>query len=394
VLRIKNVVKIANGVRERLRAGIRPGEAEQFRWHVRDCVERIEGICQRAGVTPDDLPIPSRKAYHFLKGIDLENLPLADGRPERSSGKRVGIKNVVRNKQAILRQISRLARDSELDGLERERIADTLGRVVGQIEDLCERQGGSPADLPGPSRASYALMKFLSVESNLDAHLAATRRTLEIARDVAREREEERLRVDVEFDHMGSLWQCKRHGNGLAIRIDEGFIRAEDRVLEAIVRSMIVKRTRARKQVVEGFVSSEEYTDVVLELDLVAEVTAEEPRGVAYDLDELFDAVNRDYFGGQMSRPRLAWTRRLTSSHFGHYEPIRDRVVLSLTLDDRSVPRFVVQYILYHELLHRQHPARWVNGRYRSHTSEFRREERKFRRYDEAEQWLGKLAAS
>ncbi len=394
MLRIKNIVKIANGVRERLRAGIPPGEAEQFRRHVRQCVARIEHICERAQATPDDLPTPSRKAYHFLKGIDLGNLPAADGRRESSPGKRVGMKNVVRNKRAILREVSRLARNSELSDAERERIAGMLRRVVDQIEHLCERQGGSPADLPGPSRTSYALMKFLTIQGNLDAHLDATLRTIRMASDLVRERYGEHWHVAVEFDHMASLWQCRTRGNVVAIRIDEGFVHADDEVVEAIIRSMIVRKTRARERLVQEFVSSEEYTDVVLELDLAAEVTAEETRGVAYDLDELFDTVNREYFGGKMSRPRLTWTRRLTQSRFGHHEPARDRIVVSLTLDDRRVPRFVVEFILYHELLHRRHPARWINGRYRSHTPEFRREERKFRQYDEAEQSLGKLAAS
>jgi hypothetical protein len=394
VLRIRNVVKIAQSVRERLRAGIPPAEAESFGEFLQQTVRRIEQICANAGTTPDDLPTPSRKAYHFLKGIDLEDLPVAHDPGKPAPGKRIGMKNVVRNKRGMLREISGLARNSGLDEAERERIAGTIRRVVDQIEGLCERHGGSPADLPGPSRTSYALMKFLTIRANLEAHLDATVRTLGMARELVRERYGDHLRVDVEFEHMASLWQCRTRGNVVAIRIDEGFIHADDEVLEAIVRSMMVRKTRARERLVQEFVSSEEYTDVVLELDLAAEVTAEKPRGVAYDLNDLFEAVNREYFGGEMSRPRLTWTRRLTQSRFGHHEPARDRIVLSLTLDDRRVPRFVAEFILYHELLHRKHPARWVNGRYQSHTPEFRREERKFRQYDEAEQWLGKLAAS
>lgn len=387
-------MKIAQSVRERLRDGIPPTEVESFGGFVRQTVRRIERICANAGATPDDLPTPSRKAYHFLKGIDLQDLPVAEGRPRSSPGKRVGMKNVVRNKRRMLREISRLAREPELGEVERERLADTLRRVVDQIERLCERQGGCPADLPGPSRTSYALMKFLSIRANLDAHLDATLRTLGMARELVRERYGDHLQVEVEFDHMASLWQCRTRGKVVAIRIDEGFIHADDKVIEAIIRSMIVRKTHARERLVQEFVSSEAYADVVLELDLVAEVTAEEPRGVAYNLSELFEAINQEYFGGEVSRPRLTWTRRLTQLRFGHHEPARDRIVLSLTLDDRRVPGFVVEFILYHELLHRRHPARWINGRYRAHTPEFRREERKFRQYDEAERWLGKLAAS
>jgi predicted SprT family Zn-dependent metalloprotease len=136
------------------------------------------------------------------------------------------------------------------------------------------------------------------------------------------------------------------------------------------------------------FAQTDAYRDVLLELDLAAEVDADRPEGVAYDLDELFDEVNAAYFGGQMARPRLAWTDRLTSRRFGHFDPQRDRVVISRTLDSESVPRFVVEYIVYHELLHRKLGSKWAGTRSRSHTPEFRREERKFARWQEAEKWM------
>lgn len=394
MLRIRNVVKIAQRVRETLRQGVPPDEVEGFKEYVLQTTRRIEEICDRAGATPAQLPTPSRKAYQFLKDIDFGDLPLAESRAGTSPRKTVAVKNVVRNKRAILRTISKAAAAESPDPDERSRIAGMIDQSVAGIERICERHGASPASLPGPSRAGYALLKFLSTGSNLELHLEATRRATRIARAVMESREVDKLDVVVDFTHMNSLWKCGTRGNTVYAEIDEGFIHAPDEVLEAIVRSMLVRKTRAREHLVYDFVKSEEYTDVILELDLAAEVDAEEPRGVAHDLEDLFESVNRDYFGGSMSRPRLAWTRRLTHRKFGYYDPARDRVMLSLTLDDRNVPRFVVEYLVYHELLHRQYPSQLVNGRYRSHTSEFKSAERTFRRYDEAEQWLDKLATS
>jgi len=381
-------------VRETLRQGVPPGEVESFKEYVLQTTRRIEQICDRAGATPQQLPTPSRKAYQFLKDIDFGNLPLAENRAGAAPRKTVAIKNVVRNKRPILRAISKAAAAEPPDPDEPSRIAGTIDRSVAAIERICERQGASPANLPGPSRASYALLKFLSTDSNLESHLQATRRATRIARAAMESREVGELHVVVEFTHMNSLWKCGTRGSAVQLEIDEGFIRAPDRLLEAVDGSMLVRKTRAREHLIYDYVKSEEYTDVILELDLAAEVDAEEPRGVAHDLEERFESVNRDYFGGSMSRPRLAWTRRLTHRRFGYYDPTRDRVMLSLTLDDRNVPRFVVEYLVYHELLHRQYPSQLVNGRYRSHTAQFKRAERRFRRYDEAEQWLSKLAAS
>ncbi|MBV9389693.1 MAG: M48 family metallopeptidase, partial [Chroococcidiopsidaceae cyanobacterium CP_BM_ER_R8_30] len=74
----------------------------------------------------------------------------------------------------------------------------------------------------------------------------------------------------------------------------------------------------------------------------------------------------------------------------GHYEPARDRAVLSLSLDDQRVPEFVIEFVMYHELLHKQHREKWLNNRLFVHTPEFRQDERKFKQYEQAEQWLKK----
>ena len=72
----------------------------------------------------------------------------------------------------------------------------------------------------------------------------------------------------------------------------------------------------------------------------------------------------------------------------GHYEPLRDRIVMSRTLDSSHVPQMVVELVLYHELLHKHHGAKLLNGKRMVHTPEFRRSERQFRHYQEAQQWL------
>ncbi len=115
-------------------------------------------------------------------------------------------------------------------------------------------------------------------------------------------------------------------------------------------------------------------------------------RGAFHDLAESFDRVNARYFSGAMPRPRLTWSRSFTGRKFGHYDWILDTVMVSRTLDARDVPAFVVDYIMYHELLHKKHGLRWVEGRGYAHTAEFYREERQFERYREAEQVIERLA--
>jgi hypothetical protein len=115
-------------------------------------------------------------------------------------------------------------------------------------------------------------------------------------------------------------------------------------------------------------------------------------RGAFFDLGDSFDRVNARYFGGEMKRPRLTWSRSFTRRKFGHYDHVKDWVMVSSTLDQPQVPEFVVDFLMYHELLHKKHGIHWVNGRGLAHTRAFYADERRFERFDEAEAWLKKLA--
>ena len=65
-----------------------------------------------------------------------------------------------------------------------------------------------------------------------------------------------------------------------------------------------------------------------------------------------------------------------------------DRVIrVSPVLDAREVPRFVVEWVVYHELLHHVLPVEQAGGRSRYHTRRFKTLERAFAHYDEAKQW-------
>ena len=116
--------------------------------------------------------------------------------------------------------------------------------------------------------------------------------------------------------------------------------------------------------------------------------------GSYHDLIESFDRVNRKYFNGSLTRPRLAWSGRLSRRVFGHYDLIHDTVSVGSALDDPGVPQYVVDFIMYHELLHKKHGAAWSNDRMNVHTSEFKRDERKFEQYKAAESFIRQLSRS
>jgi predicted metal-dependent hydrolase len=102
--------------------------------------------------------------------------------------------------------------------------------------------------------------------------------------------------------------------------------------------------------------------------------------------------VNAVYFEGRMPKPALVWNRTLTARKFGHYQPVRDTVMVSVSLDDPKVPAYVVDFVMYHELLHKKHGVTTLNGRRLAHSPEFRADERRYAEYREAERLLNELA--
>lgn len=111
-------------------------------------------------------------------------------------------------------------------------------------------------------------------------------------------------------------------------------------------------------------------------------------KGTVYDLDEIFDAMNERYFRGAIARPVLTWSAKKTYRILGHHDAHHDHIAISRSLDSTDTPRFVVEYVIFHEMLHIAHPTRHINGRRHSHTPAFRRDEKKFGHYERAEAWI------
>lgn len=112
------------------------------------------------------------------------------------------------------------------------------------------------------------------------------------------------------------------------------------------------------------------------------------PQGTHYDLDALFEALRERYFGPLMGKPRLGWSGRLSRTLLGHYDHAHHAIVLSSWLDRAEVPQFVVEYVLFHEMLHLVHPVEHRRDRRAVHTAVFREEERRFAGFAEAKAWL------
>jgi len=115
------------------------------------------------------------------------------------------------------------------------------------------------------------------------------------------------------------------------------------------------------------------------------------PQGHLYDLDEVFEAVNLRFFHGLLGRPTLTWSAHVAKRMLGHYDAAHNTIVVSRVFDRPGTPRYAIEYLLYHEMLHLKHPVRVRAGRRCVHSREFQAEERLFPELELAKAYLKRL---
>jgi hypothetical protein len=116
------------------------------------------------------------------------------------------------------------------------------------------------------------------------------------------------------------------------------------------------------------------------------------PRGRQFDLRNLFDRLNVAYFEGRLRRPHIGWSAWSWRRQFGCYDPGPNQILLNRRMDHPRIPQFVVEYVLFHEMLHVKHPTRRSGCSSVSHSREFREEEKHFAEFERARRVLDRLA--
>jgi len=388
-MRITGLIKFFNHVRSQLQTGLTPDEVEPFKQQVKKIVHDIETICRQHGAGPDYLPAPSRRAYIFLRDLDLDKLPLRQAGDPAAAKTGFRIKNVVKTGEYFADRVWQRLDSLLTEPPARAQLVAEMEGQAASIEQICAQFGQTPAALESPSRRVYCWLKFLTNGDQLAAHLEALGRAREISRQLPLPAGKPLLLHLVGLNH---LWRRRDYRNATLLNAHIGFQNGDRQVWQSLLRCSLGQLTPASEQPYREFAASEDFNESLFELESFAAPPPPPARGRAHDLNEVFARVNAAYFGGLMPKPTLAWNRTLTARKFGHYQPGRDAVMISVTLDDPGVPDYVVDFVMYHELLHKKHGSMTVNGRRLAHSPAFRAEERRFAEYHEAERLIHELA--
>lgn len=387
-LRIKGLVRASNLVRSQLRSGVPADEVQQLRTEVASLVEDVEEMCARRGVTPEHLPAPSRNAYRFLRHLDLANLPFEDAARPSKTGSPLAINNLVRMRDDVADRLWREATAPSPSPRERSRLLTDIDERASEVDRICMEHDSAPSALAPPSKRAYCWLRFLSSRDRIDLHLSALGR---MASAIPRRRGDDRS-ARVHMVNMGALWRARQYGDGVLASVNEGFLNAESTVCRAIALSCLNQGSSSSDRLIREFAESDDFGEVLFEMESFAEPEALDAQGRVHNLDQSFRRVNKAYFGVSLSRPRLVWNRTLTARKFGHYQQSLDTVMLSISLDDPGVSPDLIDFVMYHELLHKKHGAVMVDGRRLVHSRPFRAEERRFPDYDNAVKSLSDLA--
>ncbi len=180
----------------------------------------------------------------------------------------------------------------------------------------------------------------------------------------------------------------------LELRIHHSFLEAPEHVLRAVADFVGSKKgsERARQALTlirEHFSRHKSGAGRVRRAVL-------RPEGAALDLRELVDDLNGRYFEGRL-KVDVTWGRAATgacrrgrgaSLQLGSYSYEDNLIRVHRVLDDPGVPRYVIEAVVHHELLHADMPPEIRNGRRFFHTPEFRQRERQFRLLGRANTWI------
>ena len=181
------------------------------------------------------------------------------------------------------------------------------------------------------------------------------------------------------------------------VRVSDLLEGAPESVLEAIAHILLAKIYRKPIQRLHAtryrrYISSHDMTQ---KAHLVRQVRGrkqiDSSRGQVYDLEEIFEQLNRQFFFGLLARPRMTWSRAHARNSLAHYDPAHNAIVVSRAFDQPRVPRYAIEYIVYHEMLHLKYPVKLRGSRRCVHGREFQAEERLFPQLDEAKAFLKKL---
>ncbi|MBF0318176.1 MAG: SprT-like domain-containing protein [Nitrospirae bacterium] len=172
----------------------------------------------------------------------------------------------------------------------------------------------------------------------------------------------------------------------ISLRVHRMFLDASPEVLDEIAD--FVKHRKKKTPLIREYIRKNHHSSSP-EKRRRAAIT---PLGKYHNLRHIYDALNEEYFNGQIA-VEITWGRNPGKSVYrkrrlGSCDSAASLIRIHPALDKSTVPRYLVEYVVYHEMLHAALGIKVKNGRRSIHGREFKLRERLFRDFDRAANFL------
>jgi predicted metal-dependent hydrolase len=200
------------------------------------------------------------------------------------------------------------------------------------------------------------------------------------------------------FPFAGLNHTARLQENRLMIRVSDIFTDAPAEIYHSLALILLAKLYRKRidqfyHRTYRTFILTETIQERVrvARNDRCRRTQTRGSRGRYVDLGAMFEQLNERYFSSQLSKPDISWSAKKSRYVLGRFDITHNRIFISRLFDSPEMPVFVIEYVMFHEMLHMKHQSRVEDSRLIVHTAQFKAEEKQFSQYEEAKLWLKRI---
>lgn len=312
----------------------------------------------------------------------------------------VQISNIVSRSKAVQESISNLCQSvnweegqSWHDRPSLVSLHDRIQKTAAQITGSLQERDAHAAHLPVRSRRAFQWLLFLASPNHFHQHLKAVSYLYHTFDHLSRSNLQNRPEPQITLYVIGPLYRIQRvEKDRLKITIHESFLAARPAVQQSLLQIALDIKEREAKTAIRKFTTSPTFARLREHLEYIGIPPHSTTRGKHKDLLRSFQRVNECYFDNGLSLPHLVWSKRLTYRKFGHYQEDTDTVLISRSLDSPDISNSTLDYVMFHELLHKELGSKHSNGRRYSHTKGFQAQEATYQGIQEAKSALKSIS--
>jgi len=179
----------------------------------------------------------------------------------------------------------------------------------------------------------------------------------------------------------------RRHGK-VSVRMHQAFLQADRRVLRAVADLINKKSSRLAKDIINDYIKTKSR---FIQSKKRTRALILNPKGKVYDLEQILHELAQKY--NLPSRGiKITWgnariRKGQQSIRLGSFYQDDKLIRVHPRLDHPEVPKYFVEYIVFHELLHAAVPPEDKRGRRNFHSHQYHEHEEKFEDYQAARKY-------